>query len=100
MRDLQTTLRKAREDSPDDALAWLLTEAPGPHDQNTGWANVQVRFPKTDHTARENTARSLAASGLSYAAIGRILHVDRSWVSRVVSEKPDRAKLSQPDTNF
>lgn len=88
MRDLQTTLRKAREDSPDDALAWLLTEAPGPHDQNAGWADSHVHFPKVNRGALENAARSLATSGLSYRAIASVLHVDRSWVSRVVGDRP------------
>lgn len=104
LRDLHTALREAAnrgmhaddfgqdalEDIADALLVWFLTDASGPHDTGTGWANVRVLFPKTNYASRARAIVALKDSGLSFGAIGKLFNLDRSQTCRVYHAETGR----------
>lgn len=70
-------------DIADRMIVEFLTDAPGPRNTGTGWANVRVRYPKTNYASRARAIAALKDSGMSFGAIGRLFNLDRSWVCRV-----------------
>lgn len=97
LRDLHTALCQAAdmgmhsdnleqdtlEDIADALLVWFLTDAPGPNDTGTGWANVRVLFPKTNYASRARAIVALKHSGMSFGAIGKLFNLDRSQICKV-----------------
>jgi hypothetical protein len=78
------------EDIADALLVWFLTDAPGPRDTGTGWANVRVLFPKTNYASRARAIVALKHSGLSFGAIGKLFNLNRSQTCRVYHAETGR----------
>ena len=77
------------EDIADALLVWFLTDAPGPNDTGTGWANVRVLFPKTNYPSRVLAIQTLVNSGLSHRTVARLFNIDRSTVTKICRDSPD-----------
>ncbi len=70
-------------DIADRMIVEHLTDAPGPENAGTGWANVRVRYPKTNYASRARAIVALVDADMSFGAVGKLFNLDRSWVCRV-----------------
>ena len=77
-------------DIADRLIVEHLTDAPGPENSGTGWANVRVRYPKTNYASRARAIVALIDADMTRTAVARMFNLDRSWVSRIYTrEKHD-----------
>jgi hypothetical protein len=77
-------------DIADRLIVEHLTDARGPRDTGTGWANVRVRYPKTNYASRARAIVALIDANMTRTAVARMFNLDRSWVSRIYErEKHD-----------
>lgn len=70
-------------DIADRMIVEHLTDAPGPRNSGTGWANVRVRYPKTNYASRAQAIVALIDADMSFGAVGKLFNLDRSWVCRL-----------------
>jgi len=74
---------RSPEDVADGAIVILLSGARGPDNSGTGWANVRVRFPKTNYASRARAIVALVDADMSFGAVAKLFNLDRSWVCRI-----------------
>jgi Mrp family chromosome partitioning ATPase len=77
-------------DIADRMVVELLTDAPGPQNSGTGWANVRVRYPKTNYASRAHAIVVLIDADMTRSAVARMFNLDRSWVSRIYEREKNR----------
>ena len=77
-------------DIADRLIVEHLTDAPGPENSGTGWANVRVRYPKTNYASRARAIVALVDAGMTRTAVARMFNLDRSWVSRIYARDKNR----------
>ncbi|MCJ2563401.1 MAG: hypothetical protein LN417_04850, partial [Candidatus Thermoplasmatota archaeon] len=70
-------------DIADRLIVDLVTDAQGPDEHGTGWANVRVRFPKTNYASRSRAIVALVDADMSFGAVAMLFNLDRSWVCRI-----------------